>query len=121
MGSRHMRRVKASLMGEERLPSACRLAMVYMAWHALDGKGRDPEDPSGIYWGGHAELALEIFGATVKPISRKRMVTKVIRELEIRKLIAPYATTPGGRIAYRLLPTETDMGGDSLVTPNGDS
>jgi hypothetical protein len=99
------------MAGEDGLPAACRLAMVYMAWHALDGKGRDHADPPGIYWGGHSALALEIYGATQKEATRKRHTTAIIRELESRKLIAPYAVTPGGRIAYQLLPTETDTGG----------
>jgi len=111
MGSRQIRRVKRSLMGEERLPMACRCAMAWMAWHALDGKGKHPDDPPGVYWGGHAELALEVFGATPKPATRKREITRVIRELERRKLIEAYANTPGGRVAYRLLPTELDGGG----------
>lgn len=99
------------MAGEERLTAACRVALILMAWHALDGKGRRPEDPPGVYWGGHAQLGLEVYGATPTTATRKRNIRKVIRELETRKLIAAYATTPGGRVAYRLLPSELDMGG----------
>jgi hypothetical protein len=113
MGGRQIARVLRSVAGEKRLPITCRTALILMAWHALDGKGRRPEDPPGVYWGGHTQLALEVYGATQNPETRKRNIRRVIRELETRKLVAPYAVTPGGRVAYRLLPSELDTGGST--------
>lgn len=109
MGSRQIARVKKAYLGEDRMTSAHRLALVWMAYHALDGKGRNPADEAGVYWGGHAELALEVYGATQKPATRVRHIRAIIRDLIDWKLIEVMEGGPDGyRVSYRLLPANPE-------------
>jgi hypothetical protein len=86
----------------ERMPAAERLTLVVMGLHCLDGKGKNPDHPPGVYWGGHKQLAREVYGTESPTALRK--IRGHISNLETRKLIRPYDTTAGYNRAYQLLP-----------------
>lgn len=102
MGSRWGLRAIRDTYGEDGMPLAERFALTVMGLHALDGKGKNPDHPPGVYWGGHKQLAREVYGT--ESATAKRMIRVHIRNLESRKLIRPYDTTPGYNRAYLLFP-----------------
>jgi hypothetical protein len=101
MGSRYVRRALTHTYGE-RMPAAERLTLVAMAHHALDGKGKNPDHLPGTYWGGHKQLAREVYGADSANAVRK--IRGHIANLESRRLIKVHDTTPGYNRAYLLFP-----------------
>ena len=96
-----MGRALAHTYGED-MPAAERLTLVVMAHHALDGKGKNPDHPPGVYWGGHKQLAREVYGTD--SATAKRHIRAHIANLERRHLIRPMPTTPGYNRAYELFP-----------------
>jgi len=108
VGTHLAKRAEAAMVGE-RIPAAERLALVHMGLHALDSAGRNKADPPGVYWGGHARLSLAVYGVFTP--ATKRNITRIIRNLEYRKLIRVYDVNVGGRVAYELLPQNPEGGG----------
>jgi len=106
MGTRYGLRALTHTYGEQ-MPAAERLTLVAMGLHALDGKGKNPDHIPGVYWGGHKQLAREVYGTDSPYAIRK--IRGHIRNLEMRKLIRPLDTTPGYNRAYELFP-----GGEAL-------
>jgi hypothetical protein len=102
MGGRTAQRCIRACIGEPGLLTAHRFTLAQMGAHALDSQGRDPHTPTGVYWGGHGLLALEVFGADTK--SNRRKIRRALVDLEERKLIRVYDPNEGGRKAYQLLP-----------------
>ena len=96
-----MRRALTHTYGE-RMPAAERLVLVAMAHHVLDGKGKNPDHLPGVYWGGHKQLAREVYGTQSANAIRK--IRGHISALEMRGLIKALDTTPGYNRAYELFP-----------------
>jgi len=102
VGMRLAQRALRETVGEDRMPPVERLALVAMALHSLDSPGRNSADPPGVYWGGHTQLAREVYGDGND--SGIRQIRRVIRNLENRKLIRIYDANVGANRAYELFP-----------------
>jgi hypothetical protein len=101
MGSRYVLRALTHTYGE-RMPAAERLTLVAMAYHALDGKGKNPDHLPGTYWGGHKQLAREVYGSESDNAIRE--VRRHIANLIARRLIKAHDTEAGYNRAYLLFP-----------------
>jgi hypothetical protein len=105
MGYRFRRRCREATVGVK-MTVAQRFTLVQMGEHALDSPGKNPEDPVGVYWGGHGQLALEVYGTDTT--TTRRRIRENIAALELLNLIRSAPSNPGYNRQYQLLPLNPD-------------